>query len=83
MFQWHNPAFDALIGEAAQLGVVQQRLALYHKAEVQVVAQEAVVVPLYYLQAQGWLRPPFRFGVGGWYGRGRLSLSRCAMRGRW
>lgn len=59
-FGWRNKLFDQLVEQAAGLTGQHERLALYHQADKIVVAENAAVVPLYYRQAHGLMRP----GIG-------------------
>jgi ABC-type oligopeptide transport system substrate-binding subunit len=43
----------------------RQRFELYHEADKVLVQTETAIVPLYYLQAHGLLRPPFHFADSG------------------
>lgn len=58
---WQNARFDQLLDETRQTTVYQQQLAGYHEADRVLVQAETVLVPLYYLQAHGRVRPPFKF----------------------
>jgi oligopeptide transport system substrate-binding protein len=62
---WHNQQFDQLVERAASLTDQQVRLALYHQADRLLVAEETAIVPLYYQQAHGLLRPDFRLEGAG------------------
>ncbi len=59
-FGWQNDHFDALVTAAARSTNIDERLALYHRAEQILVTQEAAAIPLYYERLYGVLRPPFR-----------------------
>ena len=58
-FGWHNPRFDQLVSAAAGLSDHQQRLSLYHQADKILVTEDTAIIPLYYRQAYGLLRPGF------------------------
>jgi oligopeptide transport system substrate-binding protein len=62
---WHNQQFDQLVERAASLTDQQVRLTLYHQADRLLVAEETAIVPLYYQQAHGLLRPGFRLEGAG------------------
>jgi oligopeptide transport system substrate-binding protein len=64
-FHWHNQEFDALLDQAISGPNWQQQLALYHQAEKLAIAEETAVVPLYYLQAYGLMRPGFQMADSG------------------
>lgn len=65
-FGWPNNAqFDQLIEQAASTTEPTARLALYHQADHFLVAEEAVIAPLYYWQSYGLLRSGFKIeGTG-------------------
>jgi ABC-type oligopeptide transport system substrate-binding subunit len=65
VFNWHNPLFDELLDQAQRMTNSRQRFDLYHEADRVLVQRETAVVPLYYLQAHGLLRPPFHFADSG------------------
>jgi oligopeptide transport system substrate-binding protein len=58
-FGWGNPVFDQLVEQAASSSQQSQRLELYHQADQILVAEDTAVVPLYYYQAYGLMRPHF------------------------
>ncbi len=58
---WQNDRFEELLDEALKATTYQQQLAAYHEADRLMVQAETVLVPLYYLQAHGRVRPPFKF----------------------
>jgi ABC-type oligopeptide transport system substrate-binding subunit/class 3 adenylate cyclase len=57
---WRNQQFDQWVEQAARLTDQPARLALYHQADRLLVAEDTAVVPLYYQQEYGLLRPGFR-----------------------
>ncbi len=57
---WQSAAFDRLVEEAASSVDQQHRLALYHQADQVLVYDEIALLPLYYRQAYGVMRPEFR-----------------------
>ncbi|MCQ3980675.1 MAG: hypothetical protein DPW09_45295, partial [Anaerolineae bacterium] len=61
----NNPQFDQLIEQAANTTEPTARLALYHQADHFLVAEETVIVPLYYWQGYGLLRSGFRLEGSG------------------
>ncbi len=65
LFHWHHAGFDHLLDQAQAATTSQQRFDLYHEADRVLVQTETAVVPLYYLQAYGLLRPPFAFAGAG------------------
>jgi len=65
VFNWHNPLFDNLLDQAQRTTGSRTRFELYHEADKVLVQGETAVVPLYYLQARGLLRPPFQFADSG------------------
>ncbi|MFO7538224.1 MAG: ABC transporter substrate-binding protein [Chloroflexota bacterium] len=67
---WQSARFDSLLDEARQTTDYRQQLAAYHEADRLLVQSETVLVPLYYLQAYGRLRPPFTFPHAGKFIRG-------------
>lgn len=73
-FGWKHKKFDEFIDEAASLTNVLERLALYHQADRLLVAEETAVAPLYYLQAYGLLRSPFRLAESGKIIRGGIKF---------
>jgi ABC-type oligopeptide transport system substrate-binding subunit len=66
-FRWQNQRFDDLVEQAASSSHPTQRLDLYHQADQILVADEAAVVPLYYYQSYGLLRPHLSI-----YGSGKI-----------
>jgi oligopeptide transport system substrate-binding protein len=60
LFGWQSAPFDELVNRARTTPNVQQRFELYHQADKILVQEEAAVIPLYYLQAYGLLRSPFK-----------------------
>lgn len=62
---WRNPQFDQQVEQAASLTDQHARLALYHQADRLLVAEDTAVVPLYYQQEYGLLRPGFRLEGAG------------------
>jgi ABC-type oligopeptide transport system substrate-binding subunit len=64
-FGWHNRQFGQLVDRAAGLANQQERLALYHQADKILVAEDTAIVPLYYRQAYGLIRPGFRIEGSG------------------
>jgi len=59
---WHNPAFDDLVEEAAEVTDQPRRMALYREADRILVAEETVVMPLGYARgrilAKPWVSVP-------------------------
>ncbi len=65
ILNWHHALFDDLLDQAQAARSSQKRFDLYHRADRLLVQAETAVVPLYYLQAYGLLRPPFHFADTG------------------
>jgi ABC-type oligopeptide transport system substrate-binding subunit/class 3 adenylate cyclase len=65
VFNWHNSLFNELLDQAQGMTSSRQRFELYHEADKVLVQTETAIVPLYYLQAHGLLRPPFHFADSG------------------
>ncbi|MEA3377507.1 MAG: ABC transporter substrate-binding protein [Chloroflexota bacterium] len=55
--RWHNPRFDALVEQAAQVADGGRRLELYREADRILVAEEAVVMPLGYGRGRILVKP--------------------------
>lgn len=64
-FGWHNERFDQLVERAAGSTDQQLRLALYHQADRILVSEDTAIVPLFYRQAHGLMRPWFRIEGSG------------------
>jgi ABC-type oligopeptide transport system substrate-binding subunit len=64
---WQNQQFDQYVEQAARLTDYTTRLALYHQADRILVAEDTAIVPLYYRQGYGLLKPSFA-----WQGAGRV-----------
>jgi ABC-type oligopeptide transport system substrate-binding subunit/class 3 adenylate cyclase len=62
---WRDAEFDALVERAATLADQPERMALYHQADRRLVAEAAAIVPLFYRQSYGLLRPRFRIAGAG------------------
>jgi ABC-type oligopeptide transport system substrate-binding subunit len=58
---WNGPQFEALLTEIAKVSDHRQRIAYCHAADRLLVEQETIIVPLYYYQAYGLLRPEYQF----------------------
>lgn len=59
-FGWRHQQFDQWVEQAASLTKPSERFQLYHQADNLLVAEEAAIVPLYYWQGYGLLRPEFK-----------------------
>jgi oligopeptide transport system substrate-binding protein len=60
--RWGNPAYDALIGEAARTRDRDQRLARFQEAEG-ILMRELPIMPLYFYRSKSLIQPSVR----GWY----------------
>ena len=56
---WAHARFDELVDQSVALQDQVQRLAAYHEADKILVADEAVIVPLYHMRDSDFLRPGF------------------------
>jgi peptide/nickel transport system substrate-binding protein/oligopeptide transport system substrate-binding protein len=71
-FQWAHKPFDNLVDQAAGAADQQERLDLYHEADRILVAEDTAIIPLYYRQAYGLLRPGFKIEGSGKIIRGGI-----------
>ncbi len=55
--RWHHERFDALVEEAARITNQQERLDLYREADRILIAEEAVIMPLGYVQGRYLVKP--------------------------
>jgi ABC-type oligopeptide transport system substrate-binding subunit len=55
--RWHNPAYERLVEEAARVTDHARRIELYQKADRILVAEEAVILPLTYVQGRVLVKP--------------------------
>lgn len=58
---WQNSAYDTLLEETLHSTDLNERLRKYHQLDQMVVQEAAVLIPLYYQQAYGVIRPGFGF----------------------
>ncbi len=76
-FGWSHALFDQLVERAAAIAQPQERLRLYHAADRLLVAEQAVILPLFYYQNFGLLRSHFTLPDSKTFIRGsRLRLDR-------
>ncbi|TET22082.1 MAG: hypothetical protein E3J71_07285, partial [Candidatus Stahlbacteria bacterium] len=58
-FGWKDPTFDALIAEASRTSDRSRRMELYRRADRRLVAEEVIVIPIYYGGRVSFLAKPW------------------------
>ncbi len=61
--RWHNREFAELVEQAQRQPEAEERIKLYHRAEVILVQEEAAVLPVYFSTANYLVKPRIK----GWY----------------